>query len=163
MVRHYLAHFVLVKIKHKFKEWLKRYFAAEIIGTITAVGFASIAHVFYTNYILIAYIGSLGEVIGFYSTIFIQQLIIAHKSKKNKHFSLADLYRITTRIILEFGPAELIDGLLLRPLFMYLFPLLLKNFTIGILLGKIAGDITFYLLVILSYEIKKGVLKNKCE
>lgn len=137
--------------------------AAEIIGTVTAVVFASISHNFYTNYILIAYIGSLGEVIGFYTTIFIQQLITAHKNKRNNHLSFADLGKITTSIIIEFGPAEIIDGLLLRPLFMYLFPLLLKNFTLGILLGKIAGDITFYLLVILSYEIKKGTLNKTCE
>ena len=37
----------------------------------------------------------------------------------------------------------------------------MKNFTLGILLGKVAGDITFYLLVILSYEMQKWVKNNR--
>lgn len=144
-------------IKHKIKEWIKRYLPAEIVGTITAIGSASIAHIFYENLIFIAYAGSLGEAIGFYSTIFIQNIIAIGKKNKieNKQFQLSDLPKIIAYIILEFGPAGIIDGLLLRPFFMYLFPILMKNFTLGILIGKITGDFTFYILVILSYEIKK--------
>lgn len=148
-------------IKQKFKEWLKRYLPAEIVGTVTAVGTASITHVFSDNHLLIAYAGSLGESVGFYSTVFIQQLLIVFKKCKleNKQFYFSDFTKIISTIVLEFGPAGIIDGLLLRPFFMYLFPLFLKNFTLGILLGKIAGDFTFYMLVILSYEMKKRVKK----
>ena len=143
-------------IKQKLKEWLKRYLPAEIVGTLTAVGAASITHVFSDNHLFIAYVGSLGEAVGFYSTVFIQHLLVANKKREleNKSFSVVGLYKIITSIVLEFGPAGIIDGLIVRPFFMYLFPLLLKNFTLGILLGKIAGDITFYMLVILSYEMK---------
>lgn len=148
-------------IKQKIKEWLKRYLPAEIIGTITAVGAASITHSFSENHIFIAYIGTLGEAIGFFSTIFIQQIVKVFKEHKreDKTFSFSDLSKIVMRVVLEFGPAELIDGLLLRPFFMYLFPICLNDFTLGILLGKIAGDISFYMLVILSYEMKKRVKK----
>ena len=69
--------------------------------------------------------------------------------------SFSDLTKIITGLVFEFGPAGIIDGLLLRPFFMYLFPVILKNFTLGILIGKICGDITFYFLVILSYELKQ--------
>lgn len=144
-------------IKRKIKEWIKRYLPAEIVGTLTAIGAASIAHVFYENLIFTAYAGSLGEAAGFYSTIFIQNTIAIGKKNKieNKQFHLSDISKIITNIVLEFGPAGIIDGLLLRPFFMYIFPLLLKNFTLGIFIGKIIGDFTFYILVILSYEIKK--------
>lgn len=147
----------MIILKQKFKEWLKRYLPAEIVGTVTAVGAASITHVFSDNHLFIAYAGSLGEAIGFYSTVFIQQFIIANNQLKIKSelFSLADFLKIIRTIVLEFGPAGIIDGLILRPFFMYLFPLFLKNFTLGILLGKIAGDLTFYMLVILSYEIRE--------
>lgn len=150
-------------IKQKIREWLKRYLPAEIVGTITAVSAASIAHFFSENLIFIAYTGSLGEAIGFYSTVFIQNILIVSKKNRteNKKNSFLDLIKITANIILEFGPAGIIDGLLLRPFFMYLFPILLKNFTLGILVGKIAGDITFYFLVILGYEFKKRSKKNK--
>jgi hypothetical protein len=144
-------------ILQKIKEWVKRYLPAEIVGTITAVSAASIAHIFSDNHIFIAYIATLGEAIGFFSTIFIQYLLIFSKKRKteNRRVSLLDISKIVSHILLEFGPAEIIDSLVLRPFFMYLFPLLVESFTLGIFLGKIAGDITFYLLVILSYEMKK--------
>ena len=144
-------------ILQKIKEFSKRYLPAEIVGTLTAIGAASIAHIFSHNPVFIAYIATLGEAIGFFSTIFIQQFLTFSKKRKieNKQFSLSDISKIISHVLLEFGPAEILDSLVLRPFFMYLFPSLVKNFTLGILLGKIAGDITFYLLVILSYEMKK--------
>jgi hypothetical protein len=150
-------------IKQKGKEWLKRYLPAEIVATFTAVGAASIAHVFCKNHVVAAYAGSFGEAIGFYSTILIQNILIADKKNKieNKKESFSGFIKIIAGIILEFGPAGVIDGLLLRPFFMILFPVLLKNFTLGILFGKIAGDLIFYFLVILSYEMKIRYKKHK--
>ena len=71
-------------IKQKFKEWIKRYLPSEIIGTIAAVAVASIAHCFYKNPVIVAYAGSLGEAIGFYSTVFIQNILAAHKKIQNR-------------------------------------------------------------------------------
>ena len=148
-------------IHPKIKEWLKRYLPAEIVGTFTAVGVATITHLFTANYIFIAYTATLGEAFGFYSTVIIQNIITANKKNelKNKSFKFSDFSKIIAGIVLEFGPSGLLDGLLLRPFFMYLFPILMKNFTLGILAGKIAGDCTFYMLVILSYEMKKRYKK----
>ncbi len=145
-------------ILRKIKEWVKRYLPAEIVGTLTAVCAATITHIFSDNAVFIAYMATLGETIGFFSTVFIQHLLTYSKKRRteNRRFSLPDIFKIISHILLEFGPAEILDSLLLRPFFMYLFPLLVENFTLGILLGKIAGDITFYLLVILSYEMKKN-------
>ena len=150
-------------IKRKINEWLKRYLPAEIVGTITAITAATITRAFSNNHIFIAYAGALGDGAGFYSTIFIQNILLIKKKRniERRKFSFKDFYKIIASIILEFGPSGLIDGLLLRPFFMYLFPLLLKNFTLGILVGKIGADITFYFLVILSYETKKRNVKSK--
>ena len=150
-------------VLQKIKEWVKRYLPAEIVGTITAVCAASITHVYSDNPVFIAYIATLGEAVGFFSTIFIQFLLIFNKKRKteNRRFSWSGISEIFSDILLEFGPAEIIDSLVLRPFFMYLFPLLVESFTMGILLGKFAGDITFYLLVILSYEMKKKLKFHK--
>jgi hypothetical protein len=139
-------------IKYRLNEWLKRYLPPEIAGTITALLSAGIAHIYIGNHIAIAYYGSLGEAIGFYSTVLFQHLLIVSKNKK---ITFPVFIHVVKNIVLEFGFAGLIDGLLLRPFFMYTFPLILKDFTLGILIGKITGDITFYILVIISYEIKK--------
>lgn len=144
-------------VRNKFKGWLKRYLPAELVGTITALLAASIAHGFDQTAIFTAYIGSFGEAIGFYSSVVIQHVLLFKKRHKKDSipFSLSDFIRIILAILVEFGFAGLVDGLLLRPFFMYLFPILLNDFTLGILVGKIAGDITFYLLVILAYETKQ--------
>jgi len=150
-------------ILKKIKEFSKRYLPAEIVGTCTAVCAASITHIYSDNPVSIAYIATLGEAAGFFSTIFIQHFLSFSKkrSMENRQVSLIDISKMFSHILLEFGPAELFDSLVLRPFFMYLFPLLVKNFTLGILLGKVAGDITFYLLVILSYEMQKWVKNNR--
>lgn len=144
-------------IKLKFKEWLKRYLPAEIIGTITAISAASIAHVFYSNLVLVAYIAAVGEAIGFYSTIFTRSLLVENKkhSDAKSALSFSHFLKIIIETIIEFGPAGILDGLFLRPFFMYLFPTLLNNFPLGIFVGKIAGDIAFYAVVIVSYELTK--------
>ena len=146
----------------KIKEWLKRYLPAEIAGTVTAVIAATVCHAYSNNHLFIAYIATIGEAVGFYLTVFIQYSWIAAKKRKfkNELFGWHDLYKTTQTILLEFGPATLLDDLLLRPFFMYLFSTQLKSFTLGILVGKIVGDIAFYMLVILSYEIKKYYSKN---
>lgn len=144
------------------KKWLLKFLPAEIIGTITAVGSASVTHVFSDNLILVAYAGSLGEAIGFYATILIQN-VLSYKKKNDIDFSslkIKDFSRIISKLVLEFGPAGIIDGLVLRPFFMYAFPILIGNFTLGLFIGKIVGDITFYLLVIITTEIKEKLHKR---
>jgi hypothetical protein len=142
-------------MKQKIKHWLKRYLPAEIVGTITAIMGASGANFFSDNLIFIAYVGSFSEALGFYVTVFIQNILTEIKRNRitGTRFSFSDFWIICSNIIFEFGPAGLVDGLLLRPFFLYFFPILIKNFTIGVLVGKIVGDFAFYILVIISYEI----------
>ena len=66
--------------------------------------------------------------------------------------------RTVRDLLIEFGPAELVDTVLVRPLFMYLMPSLLDNFTAGILVGKLAADVVFYSLAIGAYELKQQYL-----
>jgi len=69
-------------LKRKSKEWLKRYLPSEIVGTLTAVAAASLARPFFSNRITIAYVGTLGESIGFFVTVFIKHwLQVAEKIK----------------------------------------------------------------------------------
>ena len=144
------------------KKWLSKFLPGEIIGTITAIVAASITHVYNHNMIVVAYAGSLGEAIGFYLTIFIQNVLV-YKKKYDLElvaFKTKDFTKIISKIVVEFGPAGLIDGLLLRPFFMYAIPFFIGNFTLGLFLGKIAGDVTFYLIVIITTEIKEKILKS---
>ena len=143
-------------IKIKAKKWLKRFLSAEIIGTITAVAASYIAHYAAKNLIVAAYAGSIGETLGFYTTIIIQDVLIEQRKLKsvNKTLSFKIFIYILRNILFDFGFAEIIDSLFIRPFCMFIFPLWIKNYPIGILAGKIASDICFYVPVIISYELR---------
>ena len=156
--------FELEMSKQKTLEWLKRYLPAEIAGTVSALLIAFLAKFAGYNSILIAFAGSIGEAIGFYSVVFIKEVKSTKKelhANQNRRLTFHDYVKILTNILLEFGPAGLIDDLIVRPFFMYWFPILLRNFTLGIITGKIAGDICFYFFVIISYEILKKKKNTK--
>ena len=54
--------------------------------------------------------------------------------------------------VVEFGPAELADTILIRPAAMFLGSLATGNILVGVLIGKVAADLAFYGLAITSYE-----------
>ena len=55
-------------------------------------------------------------------------------------------------IAVEFGPAEAIDSVTIRPIALYLGPLVVGNTAVGFVLGSIVADIAFYAMTIFSYE-----------
>jgi len=59
---------------------------------------------------------------------------------------------------LEFGPAELIDSVAVRPVAFYLGPLIFDNTIGGWIFGKLVSDLAFYLIAIVSYERFKALL-----
>lgn len=58
----------------------------------------------------------------------------------------------TAQIAVEFGPAEIIDSLAMRPAAYYLAPALTGNMAAGVVLGKVLADTGFYACTIFSYE-----------
>ena len=66
-----------------------------------------------------------------------------------------------TGLLVEFGPAEIADTFAVRPLAMYLGPLLIGHLAAGILAGKIAADIVFYALAIVGYELFKAATARR--
>jgi hypothetical protein len=67
-------------------------------------------------------------------------------------------FRALRSIAIEFGPAEIIDSVLIRPVALYAGPFLLGNVVVGWIVGSIVADVGFYVLAIFSYERFKGLL-----
>ncbi len=147
----------------KIKAWIKRYLRAEIAGTISAIFFATLVFSFTKNEILAAYAGTWGENLGFYGVMITRNINASkkHHKNKNKHYSFFSLLVDIRNIILEFGPSEILDTFIIRPLMMYIFPKLIGDRYIGILLGKIAADIIFYIPTIISYELQQNYKKRR--
>jgi len=149
-------------MKHKVVEWIKRYGPSEIIGTVTAIGGAAIAFFLTSNSVVTAYAGTICENIGFYITFIIIDVSksIAHHKNTALKYGARTFLKDIRNLILEFGPAEFLDTLIIRPALMFIFPIIIGNLAIGIFIGKITADIAFYLPTVIAYEMKKKYLKN---
>ena len=145
-------------MKWNVREWSKRYIPSEIIASLFAVISALIINKFFNNPILTALAGTWGENLGYYGSIFIRDLY-KDKRKSGQHL-LPHLKKIVRNLIFEFSIAEIIDSFLVRPFTMYLFPKIINNVVLGILLGKISADIIFYIPTIFSYEFRKKLWKT---
>jgi len=148
-------------MKKKIKEWLKRYLIAEIACLITAL-IASFLAIFLTgNRIIIAYAGTFGENIGFYGTISTRDIIRSIREHKSvsKTYGINSFLKNLRNLLVEFGPSEALDSFVVRPFCLYIFPLLLGSFAVGIVVGKLVADVVFYAFTIIAYELRKKHLK----
>jgi hypothetical protein len=121
--------------------WIVRYLPAEIVGTAAMV-IAGIAVTALTdNAALIAVAALLGEIVGFYVvlavTIYAEQTHVAATWR-------TAVGRTSMLLIAEFGVAELLDTLLIRPVALMLGVWLLGDPMWGLLAGKVVADVIFY-------------------
>ncbi len=146
------------KARRKFKEWFRRYFVAELLGTLIASVFAYLAFSHSHSYIIAATSGFVGEGIGFYGYFIISQLLTNGRAYKSMPFvkRIASIIsKSSTNLIIEFAPAEIIDNLFIRPFLMFYVPQHIKPYAFGFIVGKLLADSLFYVFAIVGYEFKK--------
>jgi hypothetical protein len=149
-------------MNEKIKEWMKRYLPAEALATVGAIGGASLTYFLTRNRIISAYGGAVGENIGYYGLIIVREYLKdqKHSKDKGKKHGVSGVLKTIRNLLVEFGVSELLDSLVVRPLCMYIFPLIIGQFTIGVIIGKFAADIVFYIPTIIAYELRKKHLDN---
>ncbi len=138
------------------REWVRRYWLGEVVGTLAAIGGSWLLDRLTGNPIAAAYGGSVGESIGFYGVVTLREMLQdAHAAgTRQAPYDAPAALATTRKIFLEFGPAELLDTALLRPALMGLGTQLLGR-DLGVLAGKLLADVAFYLPVIAAYEWRK--------
>ncbi|MCC7029318.1 MAG: hypothetical protein IT257_03360 [Chitinophagaceae bacterium] len=149
-------------MKNKIKEWIKRYLPAELLSVIVTMLAAKVTYEMSGSLISTAIAATWAGNISYFGYILVNDVVIANKrcttlSEKfsDRHFSV-----ILKAMALEFGVAELIDTILVRPAMMYYFPLWLNNLSLGIFTAKIVADLLFYIPAIICYEIIKKKKRN---
>jgi hypothetical protein len=147
----------------KITEWIKRYAPAEILSLITTFIFAGSTYSYTKNHVASAVAGTWGGNAGFFGYILTMDILQKRNGllAKGLSYSSKDLWVNIRALIVEFGLAEIADSFFIRPFLMYYLPIFFGNFSIGILLAKIAADITFYIPAIFFYESNKNILKRK--
>lgn len=146
------------RLTRKAREWVVRYAPAEIIGTIAAVGAATLMHGVSESLVASAIAATISENVGFYG-YFIVREVGAYYKRHHQHAHLRRIGLAAMKAIrgmaVEFGPAELLDSFLVRPFCIYAGSTVFSNFTIGIMAGKIFADVLFYACTISCYELRK--------
>lgn len=128
--------------------WLRRYAPAEVAATLGAMLAAGAANCF-GGVGAGALAGTAGEAVAFYGFLLVHRL----RFRPDRPLTATTVLRTLRGLMLEFGPAEVLDTCLIRPMAMYLGIALLTNVTSGTIAGKVAADLIFYSLAIVGYRL----------
>jgi hypothetical protein len=145
----------------KASDWLRRYGIAECAGlTCALVGSFTVRRLTGSN-IAAAYGGAWGESLGYSSVIILRDYLAAARAAHaaGRSVGARDAGGVATGLLTEFGPAALLDTLVVRPFTMGVGMRLIGP-RIGLIAGKIAADILFYLPVIFMYERRKRIARK---
>jgi len=127
--------------RRKLVFWIVRYLPAELVGTAAMVIAGLLATMWTDAPALVALAALLGEIVGFYLVLAVT--IYLEQSQVNATRRRA-IGRTALLLVAEFGAAELLDTLLVRPAALLLGVWLVPDPVWGMLAGKIAADIVFY-------------------
>jgi hypothetical protein len=146
----------VIESRSRAADWLRRYGVAEAAGICTALLAAWLADALGAPLVAVAYAATMGENVGFYGTIIGRQLAWDRRAARagGERYSARHLWRTTRELLLEFGPAEVLDSVVVRPLAIGLGVRFLGR-DAGVVAGKLAADVSFYLPVILTYELRR--------
>ncbi|RDH74949.1 hypothetical protein DVS77_28865 [Mycolicibacterium moriokaense] len=151
-------------IARKLMEWVRRYLPCEIAGTVGELGGAAVAYWLTGSMAAAAITATVGASAGYYAAAFTNAVRWAYRDHSGlpvaARLVVANMFALRS-VAIEFGPAELIDSIAIRPLAYYLGPALFDSVAAGWIFAKLFSDIGFYLVAILSYERFKGLLAGR--
>jgi hypothetical protein len=140
----------------KVRDWLGRYGLAECVGISCALAGSFLVRRLTGSAIAAAYGGAWGETIGYSSVIVARDIAsTAHSSRAaGRKLRPHDAVGLIRGLMIEFGAAGLLDTFLVRPFAMGVGQRFLGPER-GLIAGKFAADIVFYIPVIYTYERRK--------
>ena len=147
--------------RSRVKDWVRRYGFAELAGILTALAAAWIADALGAPTVIVAYVATAGENAGFYAVIITRQVAADRRIAiaAGESYHTGGVGRTMRDLLLEFGPAEMLDSFLFRPLAMGLGVRFIGR-DVGVIAGKLVADVTFYLPVIVTYELRRQLRRR---
>jgi len=94
----------------------------------------------------VAIAGAWGETTSYYAAMFLRE---------RRAYPRQRLWRTLGDLTVEFGIAEALDTLLVRPTLMYSAGQIVSDPRLGVLLGKLAADIVFYVPAVAVFELRQ--------
>lgn len=130
--------------------WIVRYLPAEISGTAAMILAGLGVTIWTDNPAIIALAALVGEIIGFYVVLI---LVIYFEQSRHSGGGRRAFSRTIVLLLAEFGAAELLDTLLIRPVALVLGVWVLKDPVWGLLAGKVVADVIFYAVAAGAFTI----------
>ncbi len=141
--------------RRKLAEWVRRYLPCEIAGTVGELGGAGLLFVLTESFAAAAVGGTIGASVGFYAIAFGSAARLSYATQTHPRwpvrFAAANGLAMRS-VAIEFGPAELVDSLAVRPLAYYIGPALVDTAMVGWIGAKVFSDLAFYACAVFSYE-----------
>lgn len=151
--------------RRKLREWIIRYAPAEIAGTATALTGYWVTYWLTNSITASAIVATISENIGYYGLAAGREAMHhwrAYADRTPVHRVWLSGVHTSRSIAFEFGPAELIDSLLVRPSLFYLLPLVFTgHHALAVIAAKFIADIVFYVCVVAAYEMNKRIFAKQ--
>jgi hypothetical protein len=151
------------KTATKLREWVRRYLPCEIAGTVGELGGAAVAYMATGSLAAAAITATIGASAGYYAAAYVNALRWSYRDNHGRRWpsriAVSNLLALRS-VAVEFGPAELIDSVAVRPVAFYVGPSIFDNTIAGWVFGKLVSDLAFYSFAIVSYERFKALLQR---
>ena len=146
----------------RVREWLRRYGPAEVLSLLATVGAAAATVQAGGSGIAVALAATWAGNLAYFGLILAQDVWQTRQTlhAQGRTYTWGTFGRNVRALVVEFGPAEALDSLLIRPALMYWLPRWLHSIPQGVLVAKFAADVTFYIPAIISYELSKKKLRK---
>jgi len=145
-----------VALSAKVYRWLNRYAVAECAGIACALVGSLVVRRLSGSTIAAAYAAAWGETIGYSAAIVGRDFAAGVRTARVRRqaFGARGALEVIVGLLAEFGPAGLLDTFVTRPLAMGLGARFVGP-KLGVLVGKLAADVLFYMPVVFMYERKR--------
>ena len=146
----------------RVREWLRRYGPAEVLSLLFTVGAAAATERAGGNGVAVALAATWAGNLAYFGLILGQDVWQTRRTlhAQGRAYTPGIFGRNVRALVVEFGAAEALDSLLIRPALMYWLPRWLHSVPQGVLVAKFAADVTFYVPAIISYELSKKKLRQ---
>jgi len=144
---------VNLRWRGRLEVWLRRYLPAELLSLPAGFIGGMAGSALFDSLAAAAAGATLGEVSGFYCSI------IARDLHANAGLGRLRGVVVTARnAVLEFGPAEWLDTLVIRPAALMAALTITGNLLLGLAIGKLVADALFYAPTVVAFELRTRML-----
>jgi hypothetical protein len=144
--------------KQNVVKWLRRYGYPLLFATLAEFLSALLAYHLSGDLLLSAAVATIVWNLVFF--FFIVYKEVKERRAKDGRITLVSIIKVVRNLIIDFGPAEYLDGFLFRPFLLVIFPMFISPYFFGVIVGLTVAEIVYIAAVLVSYQTRKKLLKD---